>query len=125
MNKRPEIPADTPPKFADLMKKCWSEDPEFRPSARNLDLVLMDMSPEDAETVEQENLRESKKGAGALLYDIFPPHVADLLKEGKKVDPERHEMVTVIFSDIIQFTDISRKIGPEKGITHTPDVFQT
>lgn len=103
-----------PPKFVELMKKCWSPDAHYRPQARNLDVILLEMSTEDAEPITEDE-RANKKRAGDLLYDIFPKHVADALKEGKKVEPEKHETVTVIFSDIVSFTDISRQIGPEKG----------
>jgi len=32
----------------------------------------------------------------ALLKDVFPEHIAKALLEGKKVQPEHHECVTVI-----------------------------
>ena len=35
INKRPRIPLEAPPKFADLMKKCWSPDAHF---ARKLEI---------------------------------------------------------------------------------------
>jgi class 3 adenylate cyclase len=41
-------------------------------------------------------------------------HIADALKEGRKVEPENHELVTIVFSDIKGFTDISRQISPMK-----------
>ena len=114
VNKRPIIPAETPPKFVDLMKKCWSPDVHYRPQARNMDMMLLDMTVDDAEPLKEEQ-HIFKKRAGDLLNDIFPKHVADALKKGQKVEPEKHDMVTVIFSDIISFTDISKEIGPEKG----------
>lgn len=103
-----------PPKFVELASKCWSPDAHYRPQARNLDVMLTEMSAEDAEPITEDD-RANKRRAGELLYDIFPKHVADALKEGKKIEPEKHDMVTVIFSDIVSFTDISRQIGPEKG----------
>lgn len=45
---------------------------------------------------------------------LFPRHIADQLKAGQKVEPEQHELVTVIFSDIVHFTDISRMTTPLK-----------
>ena len=41
-------------------------------------------------------------------------HIAEALKAGQKVEPESHEMVTIVFSDIKGFTDISREISPMK-----------
>ena len=37
-----------------------------------------------------------------------------LFAAGKKVEPETHELVTIVFSDIKGFTDISREISPLK-----------
>lgn len=49
-----------------------------------------------------------------MLYELFPKKVADQLKAGQKVEPEQHEEVTVVFSDIVHFTDISRQLPPLK-----------
>ena len=48
------------------------------------------------------------------VSQLFPKHIADQLKAGQKVEPEHHELVTVIFSDIVHFTDISRTSTPLK-----------
>lgn len=102
LNKRPDLPATAPPKIADLMKKCWSPDPNYRPQAKELDMLLMDMNPQDFEplTFEQQ-AGMSKKPTKDMLYEIFPRHIADALKKGEKVEPENHELVTVVFSDIV------------------------
>jgi len=49
-----------------------------------------------------------------LLYSVFPKHVADALRNGQKVEPENHDLVTIFFSDIVGFTDISTKLDPLK-----------
>ena len=49
-----------------------------------------------------------------MLYEIFPKHIADSLQAGKKVEPESHELVTIVFSDIFGFTDLSRRMSPLK-----------
>lgn len=106
-----------PPKIADIMKKCWSPDPFFRPSAKDLDTQFLDMNMRDAEpltTEEQEEARRKRLNKGDMLYELFPKHIADQLKAGQKVEPENHEEVTVVFSDIVHFTDISRALSPLK-----------
>jgi hypothetical protein len=60
--------------------------------------------------------KKKKSGSGAsgedeqentLLDEVFPPHIAAALREGRKVEPESKEMVTIFFSDIVGFTNIS------------------
>lgn len=103
VNKRPGVPSTCPPKFADLMKKCWSPDPSFRPSAKDLDTQLLDISMRDAEllTDEEQEAARRERTKGDMLYELFPKHVADQLKAGQKVEPESHDEVTVVFSDIV------------------------
>lgn len=63
---------------------------------------------------------KSKKGEsdteldGKLLEEVFPPHIAQALREGRRVEPEEKECVTIFFSDIVGFTNISSSIPPLK-----------
>lgn len=109
-NKRPKIPETAPPKMVEAMKKCWSPDPLFRPQAKDLDTMFLDWNTRDAEPLTPENQAPNKMS----LYELFPKNVADQLKAGQKVEPEQHEEVTVVFSDIINFTDISHVLSPLK-----------
>ena len=83
VNKRPPVPTTCPNKMADLMKKCWSPDPFFRPQAKDLDTTLLDLNMRDAEplTLDEQNARKERP-TGDMLYDLFPKHVADQLKAG-------------------------------------------
>lgn len=116
INKRPAIPETAPPKMVDLMKRCWSRDENFRPTSRDLDMMLMDLNSSDLEPVtdEQQRADARKRRSGDMLYELFPKHVADALSEGKKVEPEHHDLDTVVFSDIINFTAFSQELGPLK-----------
>lgn len=49
-----------------------------------------------------------------LLEEVFPPHIAKALREGRKIEPESKECVTIFFSDIVGFTNISATISPLK-----------
>jgi Adenylate and Guanylate cyclase catalytic domain len=49
-----------------------------------------------------------------LLFDVFPKHIAEALRSGRKVAPENHECVTIFFSDIVGFTNISSELDPMK-----------
>ena len=108
VNKRPPIPASCPTKMTELMKKCWNADPMARPQAHHLDTILLDMNFQDAEPSKGTEQQQTGRRTGDMMYDLFPRHIADALKAGQKVEPEQHDEVTVVFSDIVHFTDISR-----------------
>jgi class 3 adenylate cyclase len=116
LNKRPPIPETCPSRIVDLMKKCWSSNAFFRPSAKDIDYALVEMSPTDVEPLSTatERVRDTLKRKPTSLYDVFPKHIADALNAGKKVEAESHEIVTVVFSDIVGFTTISEQFTPLK-----------
>lgn len=61
----------------------------------------------------QSKIEAHSKMNDLLLRDIFPPHIADALREGRKVEQEKHECVTIFFSDIVGFSAISRDLTPD------------
>ena len=77
LNKRPAIPDACPPKIAEVMKKCWSANPFFRPTAKDVDYVLVEMSAKDAERVESAEAKaKDQMRKPTSLYDVFPKHIA-------------------------------------------------
>lgn len=74
------------------MKKCWSPDPFFRPAAKDLDTLFLDMNSRDAEPLTTEEMLEAQrrreKASGDMLYELFPKHVAGKLL----VDFEKPEL---------------------------------
>eukprot|EP00980_Cylindrotheca_fusiformis_P024900 scaffold12685_cov118-Cylindrotheca_fusiformis.AAC.3 len=102
--------------MSEIMQQCWSSDPACRPEAKDLDLTFGNMNSNDAEPIlDESNIRLRKEVAmGDMLYQVFPRKVADMLKLGQKVEPESHNNVTVFFSDIVRFTDISRALSAGK-----------
>ncbi|CAJ1970001.1 unnamed protein product [Cylindrotheca closterium] len=116
INYRPTVPDTCPKRMAEIMAKCWSRNDGFRPQAKDLDMLFSDMNANDAEPlIDKQNTRlRTEVAAGDMLYQVFPKKVADQLKAGQKVEPETHDNVTVFFSDIVRFTDISRALSPVK-----------
>jgi serine/threonine protein kinase len=116
INKRPKVPDAMPPKMVEIMKKCWSANPFFRPTAKDMDYAMVEMNSKDTEPLltGHDTFKDKIKRKPTSLYDVFPKHIADALNSGKKVEAESHEIVTVVFSDIVGFTTISQTFSPLK-----------
>ena len=97
--KRPELPPSIPPFFRELMERCWHPDALQRPSFEDIAATMKDL---DTTTVTQMlfNQMEDRNKERALLNQILPPRVAAALKEGRAVEPETYDSVTIFFSDI-------------------------
>lgn len=119
VNKRPPAPENCPPQVQGLMSDCLVSIPHNRPTFEELDQRLRRM---DVTTIEPGDLHlshQSKKSSilertDQLLFDVFPQHIAEALRDGRKVEPEHREIVTIFFSDIVSFTDISSSLSPIK-----------
>ncbi|XP_078515007.1 guanylate cyclase soluble subunit beta-2-like [Lissotriton helveticus] len=58
------------------------------------------------------NLEIEKKKTETLLYAMLPEHVANQLKEGKKVEAGEFRRCTILFSDVVTFTNICAACEP-------------
>uniref|UniRef100_A0A8C6ZQ78 guanylate cyclase n=1 Tax=Nothoprocta perdicaria TaxID=30464 RepID=A0A8C6ZQ78_NOTPE len=58
------------------------------------------------------HLEEEKKKTEALLYAMLPQHVANQLKEGKRVEAGEFKECTILFSDVVTFTSICAQCEP-------------
>ncbi|XP_045929527.1 guanylate cyclase soluble subunit beta-2-like [Micropterus dolomieu] len=59
-----------------------------------------------------QHLEEEKKKTEILLYAMLPKHVANQLKEGKTVEAGEFKQCTILFSDVVTFTDICSLCEP-------------
>ncbi|XP_013387800.1 uncharacterized protein LOC106156906 [Lingula anatina] len=57
-------------------------------------------------------LNKEKNRTDTLLYQMLPKAVAETLKKNEEVTAEFYESVTIFFSDIVGFTDISASSSP-------------
>lgn len=89
-------------------------DDDYDDDSRSVDLDLATARDNFAQQNLNEKLQLHLTKTDELLYSVFPKHVADALRNGKKVAPENHDLVTIFFSDIVGFTDISAKLDPLK-----------
>ncbi|XP_043927980.1 guanylate cyclase soluble subunit beta-2-like [Protopterus annectens] len=58
------------------------------------------------------HLEIEKKKTETLLYAMLPKHVANQLKEGKKVEAGEFKECTILFSDVVTFTNICAACEP-------------
>lgn len=117
IKKRPPVPETCSNDIAALMKACLLADPEHRPTSREIDVRLQAILDESTGAVCATNsLTAPKRQAEteALINQLFPKHVADALRNGRKVEAETHEEVTIFFSDIVGYTSIASSLSPTK-----------
>jgi len=110
VQKRPAVPEHMPAPIQSLMNDCLVENPEERPTFDELDMRLKRVDAKSVEPIQQ----QASKSGNISLFDIFPAHIAQALSEGKKVEAEHKDVVTIFFSDIVGYTDISSSLPPQK-----------
>jgi adenylate cyclase len=57
-------------------------------------------------------LEEERAKSERLLLNVLPQRIIDRLEAGETMIADRHEAVTVLFSDIVGFTEISARLMP-------------
>ena len=128
------VPAGCSAEVSVLMGECLNHEPERRPpfSELNRRLGALDESlmtsaafavaSEIPRIKRMSTVRRLSVSATVslgnqsmqIMRDLFPPTVANALMRGEKVPPERKEAITMYFSDIVGFTNISASVSPEK-----------
>jgi len=117
--KRPEAPTSMPDKVKALMADCLEDDPARRPTFEEIDKRLQRIESDGADSTSM-----STRKAGISLFDIFPRHVAEALRDGRAIEAEHKEVVTIFFSDIAGFTELSASV-PAKHVADLLDRLYT
>lgn len=71
----------------------------------------------------KESLEAEKEKSAKLLRNLLPERVIVDLQENGASKPERFEHVTVLFSDIVGFTDRCAALDPEEVLAELTDIF--
>uniref|UniRef100_A0A665US34 Guanylate cyclase n=1 Tax=Echeneis naucrates TaxID=173247 RepID=A0A665US34_ECHNA len=142
---RPTVAPDQAPlECIQLMKQCWSELPDRRPTfdeifdrfklinkgkkTNIIDSMLRMLEQyssnlEDLIRERTEELEVEKQRTEKLLSEMLPPSVAEALKTGATVEPEYFDEVTIYFSDIVGFTTISSLSDPIEVVDLLNDLY--
>ncbi|XP_071619560.1 retinal guanylyl cyclase 2 isoform X2 [Heliangelus exortis] len=142
---RPNVaPEMAPLACIQVMKQCWGEAPERRPTFEEVFLKFKTINKEKKTNIidsmlrmlEQyssnledlirertEELEIEKQKTDKLLSQMLPPSVAEALKTGGTVKPEYFDQVTIYFSDIVGFTTISALSEPIEVVDLLNDLY--
>ncbi|HYM92937.1 MAG TPA: adenylate/guanylate cyclase domain-containing protein, partial [Chitinophagaceae bacterium] len=72
---------------------------------------------------EQDLLAIEREKSEKLLLNVLPPFVAKRLKDGENVIADEHSEATVLFADIVGFTNITQHILPKVLIENLNKIF--
>ena len=111
IRKRPPFPRIMPSEIRNVMKECLAHEVEQRPTANEIDNRLQRLGNNTLMFGENSDTEEE---ANVSLFDIFPRHIAEALKDGRRIEPEFKSCVSIFFSDVVSFTDIASKLQPQK-----------
>ncbi|XP_054603442.2 retinal guanylyl cyclase 2 [Nothobranchius furzeri] len=142
---RPVVSPDyAPMECIQLMKQCWNEQPDKRPTFEeifdqfkninkgkktNIIDSMLRMLEQYSSNLEElirertEELEIEKQKTEKLLTQMLPPSVAEALMVGGTVVPEYFDNVSLYFSDIVGFTTISANSEPINVVDLLNDLY--
>lgn len=71
----------------------------------------------------EEILREEQKKSEKLLLNILPQPIAERLKQKQSCIADGFKEVTILFADIVGFTQLSARVSPEKLVNLLNEIF--
>jgi class 3 adenylate cyclase len=114
VQKRPPTPKTMPAQIQSIMKDSVQHEADNRPTFQEVDMRLQRMDAEDLRLASSQFSQSFGRATSISLFDIFPRHVAKALREGREVEAEHRDMVTIFFSDIVGFTQLSSELPARK-----------
>jgi class 3 adenylate cyclase len=72
-----------------------------------------------------EQARNAQEQSDRLLLNILPEAIAERLKQSQQTIADSFEDVTVLFADIVGFTQLSTRISPDELVKRLNEIFST
>ena len=79
----------------------------------------------DQERILMQELQEERDRSEHLLLNILPIDIAERLKSGETDIADKHEDVSIIFCDIVNFTPQAQRLNPNKLVKILNTIFKT
>ena len=70
-----------------------------------------------------EEIRKEKEKSDRLLLNILPKNIATRLKGGESVIADKHNEVSILFADIVEFTPQSKNLNPTELVSMLNTIF--
>jgi ligand-binding sensor domain-containing protein/class 3 adenylate cyclase len=97
---------------------------EIRRQVKILDEQAREIETANVELQEKNQvIEEERMKSERLLLNILPPAIAERLKAGVSIIADKFESVTVMFVDIVGFTNLSARISPEHLVENLSMIF--
>ena len=77
----------------------------------------------DKEKLLLQEIRKEKEKSDNLLLNILPREIADRLKSGEDLIADKHDEVSVLFADIVEFTPQSKNLNPKELVSILNTIF--
>ena len=127
-----------------LAQQSWSSTPSMRPSFREIITQLNEINGgkrlslldeiairlerhtihlEERVAEKSLSITEEKARAENLVCELLPRSVYLQLKQGKSVEPETFDLVSLFFSDIVGFTALAASATPMQIVTLLNDLY--
>ncbi|KAK4337289.1 hypothetical protein RND71_043287 [Anisodus tanguticus] len=125
---RPEIyPEDCEaPELIPILNLCWGESPNIRPEFAELKQKFKKITRGNLEAIvknKTEDIIIEKERAEELLNNLLPPFIVEQLKNNTPVLPETFPSVTIMFSDVSGFQQLSKSSNPQQIVNMLNDIY--
>ncbi len=92
---------------------------EIEENVRNYDFTRRLQKIEEERSLELARLHEKE----LMLHDLLPGDISDRIINGEELVAELHHEIAIMFCDIVGFTEISERIGPEATIRSLNSIY--